>query len=637
MATWLRVSTAVDIKIGPLLDDTDGKTAEIALTISQADVRLAKNNGNWAQKNETTSAAHEENGWYEVNLNTTDTDTLGILIVAVNESGALPVWREFLVVTANIYDSYFSTDLIQTDVTQLLGTAWATPATAGLTDVNVKQISTDGPAADNAEAFFDGAGYAGTGNTIPTVTNVTTVNGLAANVITAASLAADAVTEIRSLVSGTSDAGGSTTTMVDAALTQADANYWKGKFILFTSGSVIGQIGLITIFDQATDTITFAPAATQSIGVGITYEILATAAGFADLKSIDGGVTSGNNATLNLKQLNIVNSTGDAFIASSTGSNGKGINASGNGTGEGVRLTGGMDGRGLYALGGSTAGNGVEFQAISSGYNGLQCTGNGVGGSGIGVTGGGAGVYILGQNDIGLRIVGGDGNIGLRIDGGSTSGVGVSITTSAGDGVSITPTAGNALVLTAQGTSKHGAVITGGTAGTSDGVKAVAGTGGVDIRGNVTGNLSGSVNSVATTVTANTTQIEGVDATNQIRDSILSDATTFAGASISAIKAKTDNLPSGIKKNTTLNNFEFLMIDSTDHITPKTGLSFGTGDSKVSIDGGAFANTANNAAEVANGIYKINLDAADLNGDVVTLRFAISGADPRLITIKTSV
>jgi len=34
--------------------------------------------------------------------------------------------------------------------------------------VNVVQISADATAADNAESFFDGTGYAGTGNTIPT-------------------------------------------------------------------------------------------------------------------------------------------------------------------------------------------------------------------------------------------------------------------------------------------------------------------------------------------------------------------------------------------------------------------------------------------------------------------------------------
>ena len=58
---------------------------------------------------------------------------------------------------------------------------------------NVTAISGDATAADNSEAFFDGTGYAGTNNVIPVVT---TVNGLAANTVTASALAADAVDEI---------------------------------------------------------------------------------------------------------------------------------------------------------------------------------------------------------------------------------------------------------------------------------------------------------------------------------------------------------------------------------------------------------------------------------------------------------
>lgn len=108
MANWLRQSTAVDIAFGPFVDSTDGVTAETGLTISQADVRLKKNGGAWAQKNQASSATHEENGWHEVSLDTTDTNTLGLLVVAVNESGALPVWREFLVVPAAVYDALVS-------------------------------------------------------------------------------------------------------------------------------------------------------------------------------------------------------------------------------------------------------------------------------------------------------------------------------------------------------------------------------------------------------------------------------------------------------------------------------------------------------------------------------------------------
>lgn len=75
------------------------------------------------------------------------------------------------------------------------------PASTGsLPGVNVAQISGDSGAADNAEAFFDGTGYAGTNNVIPTVTAVTTVNGLAANSLTAAAAAADLGTELATAV-----------------------------------------------------------------------------------------------------------------------------------------------------------------------------------------------------------------------------------------------------------------------------------------------------------------------------------------------------------------------------------------------------------------------------------------------------
>lgn len=222
MARWLKQSTSVDVPIGPFVDSTDGVTAETALTITQPDIRLKKNGGAWAQKNAAQTLSHEENGYYEVTLDATDTNTLGLLRLAVNESGALPVWEDFLVVPANVWDSFFGADLLDVSTTQWNGTAVgstevranliniagvavstttaqlgvnvvqisgdATSAdnlesyTDGTTPmpVNATQISGDATAADNAEAFFDGTGYAGTGNTIPTVTNVTNLHASAA-------------------------------------------------------------------------------------------------------------------------------------------------------------------------------------------------------------------------------------------------------------------------------------------------------------------------------------------------------------------------------------------------------------------------------------------------------------------------
>lgn len=76
-----------------------------------------------------------------------------------------------------------------------------------------------------------------------------------------------------------------------------------------------------------------------------------------------------------------------------------------------------------------------------------------------------------------------------------------------------------------------------------------------------------------------------------------------------------------LPKNTALLNFPFAMRDSQG--AGVTGL---TVTAERSLDGGAFAACANAVAEIGNGYYKINLDAADLNGDTVILRFTASGA-----------
>jgi hypothetical protein len=118
----LKQSTAVNVLIGPFVDDADGKTAETGLTISQADVRLSKNAGNMAQKGDATSCTHDELGYYSCPLSTTDTGTLGRLKLMVHESGALPVWHEFMVVPANVYDSLVGgTDYLQVDIEQVDG------------------------------------------------------------------------------------------------------------------------------------------------------------------------------------------------------------------------------------------------------------------------------------------------------------------------------------------------------------------------------------------------------------------------------------------------------------------------------------------------------------------------------------
>lgn len=185
----------------------------------------------------------------------------------------------------------------------------------------------------------------------------------------------------------------------------------------------------------------------------------------------------------------------------------------------------------------------------------------------------------------------------------------------------------------------------------------------------ITGSLSGSVGSVTAAVTVGTNNDKtgyslsaaGVQAIWDALTSALTTAgsigkkladwiigtlstgaissTTFSAGAIDAAAIAADfttEVTAGIriKKNTALSNFMFLMVDSTDHITPKTGLTI---TATRSIDGAAFAACANAAVEVANGMYKINLAATDLNGDVIALKFAGGAtADDRLLTIITT-
>jgi len=176
---WLEQSTSGTLKIGPFVDEDDGKTAETGLTISQADVRLSKNGGNMAQKNEATSCTHDELGIYGCPYDATDTGTLGTLQLFVHESGALPVWHEYMVVPANVWDSMFGTDLLKVDVHAIDDDETAANNLEAYCDgttpipANATQVSGDATAANNLEADYDGTGYNKSASEIATVATLT--------------------------------------------------------------------------------------------------------------------------------------------------------------------------------------------------------------------------------------------------------------------------------------------------------------------------------------------------------------------------------------------------------------------------------------------------------------------------------
>ena len=131
---FIKQSTATALMVGPFLDSTDGYTLETALTIPSGNIRLSKNGGAFAATSSAISLTHNESGWYSGTFNTTDTDTLGSLTLSIYVSGALPVWKDYTVVPATIYDWF-------------IGTSSLSVTTSGLTSAALGSIVTSGTAA----------------------------------------------------------------------------------------------------------------------------------------------------------------------------------------------------------------------------------------------------------------------------------------------------------------------------------------------------------------------------------------------------------------------------------------------------------------------------------------------------------
>jgi hypothetical protein len=178
----LKTNTATRIPVGPLVDPDDGKTAETTLTVTGLSVqlyRMANDGGAVVRTQFAPTASGGDNdmalvtsstdGMYDLELTATQVNFLGNARATFYDvDGFLVHWIDLHVVSAAYFDWMFGSTI---------------PA------VNATQISGDATAADNAESFFDGTGYAGTNNVIPTVTTTTDLTNLPAAAATAAELA----------------------------------------------------------------------------------------------------------------------------------------------------------------------------------------------------------------------------------------------------------------------------------------------------------------------------------------------------------------------------------------------------------------------------------------------------------------
>jgi hypothetical protein len=261
MGLLLKQSTAVDLLVGPFVDEDDGKTLETGLTITQAEVRLSKNGGNMAQKNEATALSHDELGMYVCKLDATDTNTLGRLQVTIWEDGALIVYHEFMVVTANYYDSVCGSDVLQSDLTQIGGVAQSAtdlkdfadtgynPAThkvAGVVltdtttavtnDVGITQAGADKVWGTAARALTDKAGFTLSAAGIDSIWDEPMAGHITADT------PAYVLRSLQSIISVISLAqAGAAGSITLAAASSAVNDYYKGQTICIVTGTGAGQ------------------------------------------------------------------------------------------------------------------------------------------------------------------------------------------------------------------------------------------------------------------------------------------------------------------------------------------------------------------------------------------------------------
>jgi hypothetical protein len=190
-----------------------------------------------------------------------------------------------LQIEAEVDANTVSPTVVNANVTQLGGSS--IDQSGGLINANVKQISTDATAADNAEAFFDGTGYAGTNNVIPLVTTVTNLTNAPTN--------GDLTTAMKASVNAEADTAladydAPTHTELTAELATADD-------ATLTAIAALNDITAADVWAAATRTLT---AISDSAGI---TTLLSRIAGALNI--------SGGKIESNVKQVNDVDLTGD--------------------------------------------------------------------------------------------------------------------------------------------------------------------------------------------------------------------------------------------------------------------------------------------------------------------------------------
>lgn len=277
---FLRTNTAVIVTVGPFYDKTDGVTIETALTITNERITLTADTDDGSAptnildnvtgatsgtSNDLNYITGNDAGMMQLELSAANTNRLGRMMLAITDAANhVPVFHEFMVVPALVYDTYFA-------------------ASGGATF----------PAATLASTTNITAG------TITTTTNLTNLPAITANWLTAAGIASGAL-------NGKGDWNiGKTGYALSSAGIQA---IWDA---LTSALTTVGSIGKLLV-DNINATISSRLAPTTA---GRTLDVTATGAAGLDWGNIENPTTVVNlSQTSALAVTSVTNVLGTVYV-----------------------------------------------------------------------------------------------------------------------------------------------------------------------------------------------------------------------------------------------------------------------------------------------------------------------------------
>jgi hypothetical protein len=252
---YLRQNTATRVTVGPFIDKTDGVTPEVALTATNEKITFMVDTGGVPtlviDANATASGGNndfvhvtgDDAGYYDLELTAAQTNYVGRARLAITyATDHLPVFHEYFLLPANVYDAWTGAANLQVDAVKVGGT------TQTARDLGASVLLSSGTGTGQVSL---------SSGKVDIVT--TAINSIADQVwdeaLSGHVAAGSAGAMLFTPNSGTATAATSTTLQL-AVGASATNDFYKDSILVIVAGTGVGQARAISSYTGASRTAT---------------------------------------------------------------------------------------------------------------------------------------------------------------------------------------------------------------------------------------------------------------------------------------------------------------------------------------------------------------------------------------------